>query len=221
MTKFLRVLLLVLLFLVAAGTALRWGGWLRVQEVRVNPTRYVSAEKLTGRLLGANILRLDLKPLWAEIFADRRVLGAQARVNFFYLRLELEIRERLPLVAVEVLGRDHVWVDREGVVLEPAESARVRAREIFPGQVAPEVVEAALAWERLPRALAQRFPLLDLTGQEAVAPGPPLLRLGTICQVPEKLGILVALWRKGLLEGQALVDLRFHDVVVLKRAKGR
>lgn len=221
MIKFLRLLVLVLLVLLLAGTAFRWGGWLRVREVRVNPARYVAVEKLTGRFLGANILRLDLRPLWTELARDSRVLGAQARLNFFRLRLEIEIRERSPLVALEIVGQGSFWVDREGVILEPAAGARVRAKAVAPGRVAPELVETALAWERLPRALAERFPVLDLTGQEAVAPGPPVLLLGAICQVPEKLGILSALWREGLLEGQALVDLRFRDIVVLKRAKGR
>lgn len=221
MIRFFRALILALLTLVVAVTALRWGGWLRVREVRVNPTRYVAPEKLTGRFLGANILRLDLKPLWAELSADRRILGVQARLNFFRLRLELEVRERRPRTALEIPGRGSVWVDGEGVVLEAAESARVRAWEVAPGQVSTEAVEAALAWERLPQALAQRLGLLDLTAPEAMAPGPPLVLLGAICQVPEKLGILVALWREGLLEGQAVVDMRFRDVVVLRRAKGR
>ncbi|MCS7216726.1 MAG: hypothetical protein NZ924_03430 [Candidatus Bipolaricaulota bacterium] len=221
MIRALRALLLAVLLALLGFTGLRWGGGLRVREVRVNPTRYAPVEKLTGRLLGANILRLDLTPLWTELSADPRILGGRARVNFFYLRLELEIRERSPLVALEVVGRGRVWVDREGVILEPAGEARVRAEERAPGRVAPEVVAAALAWEQLPPALAQRFPVLDLTGGEALAPGPPVLRLGAICQVPEKLGILVALWREGLLEGKGLVDLRFRDIVVLKRAKGR
>lgn len=221
MRGILRGLSLIALCLVLVFVALRWGGWLRVREVRVNPTRYVSPEKLTGKLLGANILRLDFKPLWAEIFSDQRVVGARARVNFFCLRVELEIRERSPLVALEIPGRGYVWVDREGVMLEPAQGARVRALESAPGRVDREAVEAALAWERLPRALAQMFPVLDLTGGEAMAPGPPLLLLGAICQVPEKLGILVALWRRGLLDGYSIVDLRPRDVVVLKGVKGR
>lgn len=221
MIKFFRYPVLALFVLVLAVTAVRWGGWLRVREVRVNPTRYVVPEKLTGRFLGANILRLDLRPLWTELSADQRILGVQARVNFFRLRLELEVRERMPLVALEIPGRGSVWVDRDGVVLARAESARVRVPEVAAGRVSVEAVDAALAWERLPQALAQRFPILDLTAQEAMVPGSPTLLLGAICQVPEKLGILVALWREGLLEGKALVDLRFSDMVVLKRAKGR
>ncbi|MFN3287285.1 MAG: hypothetical protein ACK40H_02460, partial [Sphingomonadaceae bacterium] len=147
MIKYVRILILVLLTFVVAVTALRWGGWLRVREVRVNPTRYVAPEKLTGRFLGANILRLDLRPLWTELSADQRILGVQARVNFFCLCLELEVRERVPLVALEISGRGSVWVDRDGVVLEPAEGARARAVEVAPGRVSAEDVEAALAWE--------------------------------------------------------------------------
>lgn len=221
MIRVLRLLLLGAAILVATATGLRWSGALRVQEVRANPTRYVSWEKLTGQVLGANILRLDLEPLWRELMQDPRVVGVRARRNLFCLCLELEVRERTPLVALEISGAGFVWVDREGVVLEPAAAARTRARPIAPGRVEAAVVAAALAWERLPRVLAERFPVLDLTGAEAVAPGPPLLRLGPICQVPEKLSILVALWREGLLEGCSEADLRPHEVVVLKRAKGR
>ncbi len=204
------------MLLVLGLVSFRWGGWLKVREVKILPTRYVAVEKLTGEVLGDNILRLDLTSLRREIVGDSRVLGLVARVNFFLGRVELEVRERSPVARVKLSTGKAVWVDREGVILEPAGEAAVVA-QAQGNRVAGEVVEAALAWERLPRALRERYPLLDLSGEEALAPGHPSLRLGAICQVPAKLGILTTLWRAGLLEGYELVDLRGDDFVILKR----
>jgi len=107
----------------------------------VNPARYVAVEKLTGRFLGANILRLDLRPLWTELAQDSRVLGAQARLNFFRLRLEIEIRERSPLVALEIVGQGSFCTDREGVILRTHTSpGQIHAMRAF----CPEPVRVIL-----------------------------------------------------------------------------
>lgn len=217
MTKALRALLLLLLLFISGLVSFRWGGWLRVREIKIFPTRYVAVEKLTGKVLGANILRLNLEPVRGAILADPRVLGVVTRVDFFGLRVEIEVRERSPLVAVGLISGEKVWVDREGVILEPAEDARVVGVKAQGDRLNVEVVEAALAWERLPRALRERYPLLDLAAGEAVAPGAPTVLLGAICQVPKKLGILTALWREGLLEGYGVVDLRLSDLAILKK----
>ncbi len=217
MIRALRVLLLLGLLLFSSFVSLRWGGWLRVREVKIFPTRYAAVEKLTGGILGANILRLNLEPLRRAILGDPRVLGVFTRVDFFHLRVEIDVRERFPLVAVGLVSGEKVWVDREGVILEPAEEARVVGVKTQGGRVGVEVVEAALAWERLPRALRERYPLLDLSTGEAVAPGAPTILLGAICQVPEKLGILTALWGEGFLEGYGVVDLRLSDLAILRR----
>lgn len=217
MIRALRAFLLFFLFLCLGIVILRWGGWLRVQEIRIFPTRYVAVEKLTGGVLGANILRLNLEPLRQEILADPRVLGVVTRVAFFHLRVEIEVRERSPIVAVGLENGEKFWVDRNGVILEPAEEARVVGAKATNGRVSPEVVEAALAWDRLPKALRARYLILDLSTGEAVAPGTPAILLGAICQVPKKLGILTELWREGLLEGYKVIDLRPSDLVILKR----
>lgn len=188
-----------------------------VQEVKIFPTRYVAVEKLTGAILGANILRLDLEPLRREILGDPGVLGVVTRVNFFYCRVEIEVRERTPLLAVELENGEKVWVDREGVILEGAEEASVVGVRPEAGKVGKDVVEAALSWERLPMGLRARYPKLDLSRGEVRAPGAPTVIFGAICQVPEKLGILTRLWREGLLEGYQVVDLRADDVVILRR----
>ena len=218
MIRGIRAFLLFSVALILVFLAFRWGGWLRVWEVKISPTRYVAVEKLTGKILGANILRLNLEPLYREIYGDPRVLGISTRVNFFLGRVEIEVKERFPLVAVQLSTGETVWVDREGVILAPAEEARVAA-QAKGTQVGEEVVEAALRWERLPRALRERYPVLDVSGEEARAPGRPTLLFGTICQVPNKLSILTKLWREGLLEGYELVDLRSGDVVILKRSR--
>lgn len=217
MIRGLRFFLLFLALALAGLVSLRWGGWLRVREVKVFPTRYAPVEKLTGGILGANILRLDLKPLHREVLADPRVLAVDARVHFFRGAVVIDVRERSPVVPVGLNSGEKVWVDRDGVILEPAAEARVVGVRAEGGRVGAEVVETAMAWERLPLLLRARLPLLDLSGDEAVAPGPPRVLFGAICQVPEKLSILIALWRAGFLEGYNLVDLRGDDMVILKR----
>lgn len=211
--SFLAFAILSLLCLVS----LRWSGLLKVQEVKIFPTRYVAVEKLTGRILGANILRLDLRPLCEAILRDSRVLAVVTRIDFFHLRVEIDVRERYALVPVGLISGEKFWVDRDGVILEPAEEVHVVGAKVQGDGVGREVVGAALAWERLPRALRERYPVLDLSTGEAVAPGTPTLLLGAICQVPEKLSILTTLWQEGLLEGYRLVDLRPSDLVILKR----
>mgnify|MGYP000060269869 CR=1 FL=1 len=219
MIRAFRSFLLLALATLLSFWGLRWSGCLKVQEVKIFPTRYVAVEKLTGGILGANILRLNLKPLCEAILRDSRVLGVVTRVDFFHLRVEIEVRERKALVAVGLEGGGKFWVDRDGVILEPAEEAHVVGVKAQGEKVGKEVVEAALAWERLPQALRERYPALDFSPGEAVAPGAPTLFLGAICQVPEKLSILTALWREGLLEGYGAVDLRLNDLVILKRGR--
>lgn len=219
MIRAFRSFLLLALVALLSFLGFRWSGCLKVQEVRIFPARYVAVEKLTGGILGANILRLNLKPLCQAILRDSRVLGVVTRVDFFHLRVEIEVRERNALVAVGLESGRKFWVDRDGVILEPAEEAHVVGVKGEGGRVGKEVVEAALAWERLPQALRERYPILDLSTGEAVAPGAPTLFLGAICQVPEKLSILTALWREGLLEGYGAVDLRLNDLVILKRGR--
>ena len=219
MIRIVRGLAFFLSLLVCVYVSVRWGGWFTVREVRIFPTRYVAVEKLTGGILGANILRLNLEPLCREIQSDPRVLGVVTRVRFFYGRVEIEVRERAPVLAVELQSGKKVWVDREGVILEEAQDARIVGVFLIEGRVAKEVVEAGLAWERLPVLLRERYPKLDFSSGEAVALGTPTAFLGAICQVPEKLGILTELWRAGMLEGYQAVDLRPNDVVILKRGR--
>lgn len=218
MIRVFRGFVLFFCLLVCIYVSVRWGGWLTVREVRIFPTRYVAVEKLTGLILGANILRLNLEPLCREILSDPRVLGVVTRVSFFYGRVEIEVRERSPVLAVELQGGKKVWVDRDGIILEEAAEARAVGVFLIEGRVPKEVVEAGLAWERLPVSLRERFSRLDFSSGEAVALGAPTAFLGAICQVPEKLGILTKLWRAGLLEGYETVDLRPKDVVILKRS---
>lgn len=217
MIRVVRLFLILGISLLLSVVALRWGGWLKVCEVRILPTRYVAVKKLTGEVLGANILRLNLEPLRQAILADPRVLGLVTRIDFFHFRVHIEVRERLPLVAVELKSGEKMWVDREGVILEPAEEAQVVGVRAEENRVAPEVVEAALAWARLPSTLRKRYPVLDLSQDQVIAPGLPTILFGAICQVPEKLSMLTTLWREGLLEGFEVVDLRANDVVILKR----
>lgn len=220
MIRIIRGFLLSFLALFLGFVVLRWGGWLTVQAVKISPTRYVAVEKLTGPILGANILRLTLEPLRQEILADPRVLAVVSRVNFFALRVEIEVRERTPLLAVELTNGEKVWVDQEGVILEEAKEASVVGVQAEGGRVGKDVVEAGLSWERLPSGLRARYPKLDLSAGSARAPGSPTIIFGIICHIPQKLGILTALWQEGWLAEYQFVDLRANDVVILKR-RGR
>lgn len=190
-----------------------------MQEVGLPQTRYVDLEKLTGLVLGANILRLDITGFEGWICQDPRVLRAKVKVDPVRLRVDFDVWERDPAIAVGV-GDHAVWVDRQGVVLEEAEGAAVVGVAVEGGRVPQGVVEAALAWDRLPKEMRFLFPALDVSDPRGVVlRGAATVLLGSISQVPPKLVILRGLWQEGLLERCEWVDLRREDEVVLKRTQ--
>ncbi len=208
--------------LIPLFASVRWGGWWRVEEVWVSSTRYVAAEQLTGILLGANVLRLQTGGIRDWIRRDPRVLEAKVRVRPLGKRVEVEIKEREPAVEVRLGGGEAVWVDAEGVILEPGTVPAVVGVPRAGERVALEAVRAARAVAQLSPAVRERFPMFDVsdpTDVIAKGDGSPTLLLGEISQLGERLAILEELWERGLLAEYATVDLRVGDEVILKRKR--
>jgi cell division septal protein FtsQ len=217
-----RVGCIVCSFLIALCAALRWGGWWRVGEVWVSSSRYVAAEQLTGILLGANVLRLQTRGIADWIQRDPRVLDVTIRVRPLGKRVEVEIKEREPAVQVQLQGGATVWVDAEGVILEPGTTPVVVGASRDGARVSPEAVQAAWAVARLDPTVRERFPTFDISDPtNVIAKGDrsPTLFLGEIGQLGDRLAILEELWKRGLLAECATVDFRVSDEVILKRTR--
>lgn len=222
MIRAVRVGCLVGALLIVTFAAIRWGGWWRVEEVWVSPARYVASEQLTGILLGANVLRLQTSGLRDQIARDPRVAAVSIRPRPLLKRVDVVIKEREPAVQVRLESGQAVWVDPEGVILEPAAEARVVGVRREGPRVGPEAVHAARAVATLVPAVRERFSTFDISDPTSVVArgeGVPTVFLGEIGQLGDRLAILAALWERGLLEGYATVDLRVGDEVVLKRKR--
>jgi len=208
--------------LVVLCSALRWSGRWRVAEVWVSPTRYVMAEQLTGILLGANVLRLQTGEIADRIRQDPRVLAAKIRVRPFWKRVEVEIKEREPAVQVELGGGAAVWVDAEGVILEPAPAPVVVGVPRHGERVSVEVVHAAQAVARLSPTVRGKFTMFDVSDPtNVIARGSrsPTLVLGEIGRLGDRLAILEELWERWRLAEYAMVDFRIGDEVILRRKR--
>lgn len=206
--------------LIAFCSALRWGGWWRVEEVWVSSTRYFAAEQLTGILLGANVLRLQTGGIRGWIERDPRVLEAAIRVLPLQKRVEVAIKEREPAVQVQLRGGEAVWVDGEGVILGPGTTPAVVGASREGERVSPDAVAAARAVARLTAPLRERFLTFDIsdpTDVIAKGDGSPTLLLGEIGQLGDRLAILEELWERGQLAEYATLDFRVRDEVILKR----
>lgn len=222
MIRAVRVGCLVGALLIVTFAAIRWGGWWRVEEVWVSPARYVASEQLTGILLGANVLRLQTSGLRDQIARDPRVAAVSIRARPLLKRVDVVIKEREPAVQVRLESGQAVWVDPEGVILEPAAEARVVGVRREGPRVGREAVQAARAVASLVPAVRERFSTFDISDPTSVVArgeGVPTVFLGEIGQLGDRLATLAALWERGLLEGYATVDLRVGDEVVLKRKR--
>lgn len=222
MRRAVRVGCVVCTFLIVLCATLRWGDWWRVEEVWVSPTRYFAAEQLTGILLGANVLRLQTGGIHGRIRDDPRVLEATIRVRPLRKRVEVEIKEREPAVQVQLRGGATVWVDAEGVILEPGTTPAVVGAAREGDRVSSEAVAAARAVARLSSGVRQRLPMFDISDPANVVArgdGSPTVLLGEIGQLGDRLAILEELWERGLLAEYATVDVRVRDEVILKRKR--
>ena len=193
-----------------------------MREVRIPATRYLATEKLTGFLLGANVLRLELRALHSAIRGDIRVLKAEIRVRPLAQRVELMIVERTPEVIVGLRDGPAVWVDAQGVILEPAERAWLVGAVAETGRVPGAYVNAARTLGELDPVWRARYPVVDASDpREVVARGKdaPTLILGPIGQLGSRLAILRLLWEREGLGRYAVVDFRLEDELILKRKR--
>lgn len=209
-----------LLIVLYAG--LRWSDGWRVEEVWVSPTRYVVVEELTGILLGANVLRLQTGGITDGIRRDPRVVEARIRVRPLWKRVEVEIKEREPAVQVGLQGGGAVWVDVEGVILEPASAPAVVGVPRQGERVPAEFVRAAQAVARLSPAVREKIAVFDVSDPtNVIARGgsSPTLVFGEMGRLGDRLAILEELWERWRLAECARVDFRVGDEVILKRKR--
>lgn len=115
-----------------------------------------------------------------------------------------------------------MWVDAEGVILEPGTTPAVVGAAREGDRVSSEAVAAARAVARLSSGVRQRLPMFDISDPANVVArgdGSPTVLLGEIGQLGDRLAILEELWERGLLAEYATVDVRVRDEVILKRKR--
>lgn len=223
----LRFACLGIAVLLLAWGAVRWGGWWRVVEVKVAGDHHLPPEyrtQLTQIVSSANILRLDLRGIRDRIVSLPWVREVQLGVDPVARRVRIYVWEREPVGRVVYEGGTAVWVDNEGVVVGPADQAWLLVPPGQGGWVPPEVALAAEAVERTNPALLSLIAPIDATDPEAVVASPPsgpLIRLGPISTLPQRLVILGELWEEQLagrfnFSSYAEVDLRWEGQVILK-----
>jgi len=220
--------LCLFLALCLLGTAvLRWGGWWRVNEVRVLGAHHLPPEylaELTKIVSSANMLRLDIRGIRDRIIASPWVKDVQVRCHPLSRNVEIFVQEREPVGRVEIEGGRASWVDAEGVVLGPAEGAVLTGVQVRDGRVAPEVAVAAQALEQTTPDLLAFFPHFNASDPNCVitegGDGPVVL-CGPIGELPHTLAILERLWKEhkaGVIDLSAYseVDLRWEGQIILK-----
>ncbi len=228
MIRFLRLASLVSVAILLGYTAVRWGGLWRVERVEILGANQLSAStltKLSQSVKGANILRLDLEGIKDRVEGERWVKRARIKVDFFARAVVIHITERKPVARIGFEGGTAVWVDDEGVALQPADSAVLCGVEPTSGPLPREVVAAAKALEKLDPDFLTLFPCFDASDPDDVVAkssgGTTVIRCGPIGNLTRKVAILNELWReRGRanldLTAYAEVDLRWDDEVVLK-----
>jgi cell division septal protein FtsQ len=183
------------------ATALGAGGWwvrdrwvyqipsLAIREIVVEVDGVLAPEevrRLAGIRLGRNILSVDLPRLRDRLQLHPRVASARIVVEFPGT-LSIQIRERLPVAAVEPLAgsgiRARYLLDETGHVIMPlspgaAPDAAVAAEEALPriigrGVVSPEADADTLAALRFLREHSQRpeGALPDIVSVSVAIPG--------------------------------------------------
>ncbi len=217
-----RQLCLAMIVLIAGFTIVRWGGWIRVDGVRVMGVHHLSSQyvsQLTQIVLGANMLRLDLRGVRDRAIRDPWVDDARVTRDVVSRVVTIEIREREPVGRVQLEGGRTVWIDAQGVVLGPAEGAalcNVRASE---GQVSHAVASAAAALASWDDTLLEKFPSFDASDLDCVvARGDDVPRVlcGPIGELPSALATLMQVDQAKDLSEFREVDLRWGSEVILK-----
>jgi len=213
---------LLVIALLIGFTILRWSPWIRVDGVRVQGVHHLSSQyvsQLTRIVLGANMLRLDLRGVRDLAIRNPWVADAQVKRDFLSRVVTIEIREREPVGRVQLEGGRTVWIDAEGVVLGPAQNAVLSGAQAARGRVSPEVTEAAVALEAWDDTLLDRFSSFDVSDPNCVvAQGAsmPTVLCGPIGELPRALATLGQLSRAKDLSDFREVDLRWGSEVILK-----
>lgn len=193
-----------------------------IGALRLSPE---SLTELTQIVQSANMLRLDIRGVRDRAEADRWVKEVRVECDYLSRTVVIYITEREPVARVGLEGGIETWVDAEGVLLlQPAEGAALQGVRPRGGRVAPEVVAAARALERLDPQLLSLFPVFDATDPNCVVARShcgTVVRCGPISTLPEKLAILSELWEQHVrgkidLTAYAKVDLRWDGGIVLK-----
>ncbi|MFO8034788.1 MAG: FtsQ-type POTRA domain-containing protein [Candidatus Bipolaricaulota bacterium] len=217
-----RQLCLVLIVLLIGLTILRWGQWICVEGVRVVGVHHLSSQyvsQLTQIVLGANMLRLDLRGVRDRAIRDPWVEDARVTRDVVSRVVSIEIREREPVGRVQLEGGRTVWIDAEGVVLGPAESAALSGVRAVGGQVSHEVVAAAAAVKSWDDTLLEKFPSFDASDLDCVVArgeAVPQGLCGPIGELPSALATLGQVARAKDLSAFEEVDLRWGSEVFLK-----
>lgn len=223
--RLLRVCCIALLALLCTYTILRWGEIFRVEGVRVVGVQHLSSQyvaQLTQIVLGANMLRLDLRGVRDEACRDPWVRDARVKRSFLSRTVEIRIAEREPVGRVQLEGGRTVWVDSEGVVLgAAAEEAALHGVRLKDGRVPTEAVSALRHLDRTSTALRSTFPHFDASDPDCVVargPGRPQVLCGPIGTLPTALATLERLVEAPQVELEVYgrVDLRWGSRVILK-----
>jgi len=213
---------LLLIALLIGFAILRWGPWIRVDGVRVRGVHHLSSQyvsQLTRIVLGANMLRLDLRGVRDLTIRDPWVADAQVKRDFLSRVVTIEIREREPVGRVQLEGGRTVWIDAEGVVLGPAQEAVLGGVRASRGRVTSEVAAAAAALEAWDEVLLDGFSSFDASDPDCVVAhgvSMPTVLCGPIGELPSALATLGQLSRVKDLSDYREVDLRWGSEVILK-----
>ncbi len=217
-----RLLCLAVALTLLGLAILRWGGWIRVDGVRVVGVQHLSSQyvsQLTQFVLGANMLRLDLRGVRDRAIRDPWVEDARVARSIVSRVVSIEIREREPVGRVQLEGGRTVWIDAQGVVLGAAEHAVLVGVRAVGGRVSPEVANAACALASWDHTLLEKFPSFDASDLDCVVArgeGMPEVLCGPIGELPSALATLGQVARVKDLSAFRQADLRWGSEVILK-----
>ncbi|MBA9006498.1 cell division protein FtsQ/DivIB [Thermomonospora cellulosilytica] len=222
------VTLLVLALLAAATWVLLGSRLLVVRQVEVSGTELVRHDRLVaaaGVRLGLPLARLDTDEVRARVQRIREVESATVR-RVWPGTVRIEVRERVPLVAVERAGR--FWqIDRFGVTV--TESAQRPAALPVLNVAAPRpgdpATDAALrVVQELPERLARRLTAVDAPSPESVTlrlaaadgAGPLTVVWGPPGRAEEKSRLVEALRRTPAGRSARTIDVSSPEVVTTR-----
>lgn len=232
-------------FLILVAGGILWVGirgalyadsYLSIQKITVKPPETLSAkhlERLNERLLGKNILKLDIQRISKELERDPGIQKARVR-KVLPSELEIQIEKRKPFAFLRLPGKSvYGLVSEDGMILDLVpqrdasglivEAVDLGMREPVVGKkIQVRGFEDAVQFSKefqghiLARYETITKISLDHLGNTTITLGPgPALRLGR--EPTEKLAALEQVLP--LLEGQGrskidYIDLQFENVII-------